>query len=65
MGKINSFENYKKRILEKADDSDILNEIGYVFKRAITDDFDFDSYWVKCYYFLKGLAHYRNLKPLC
>lgn len=62
---MNSFENYKKRILDKATDEDLLNEIGYCYKRACTDMFDKDSYWAKCYYFLKGLAHYRNIVPIC
>ena len=59
------FENYKKRILDKATNEDVLNEIGYCYKRACTDMFDKDSYWSKCYYFLKGLAHYRNIVPMC
>jgi hypothetical protein len=60
-----TFENYKTRIIEKAPNDVILNEIGYCYKRACTDMFDFESYWVKCYYFLKGLAHYRNITPWC
>ena len=31
---MDSFENYKK-ILEKASDEDILNEIGYCYKKRV------------------------------
>lgn len=62
---MDSFENYKKQILTKASDEDVLNEIGYCYKKAIIEEFSPNSYWAKCYYFLKGLAHYRNIIPLC
>jgi DNA-directed RNA polymerase subunit N (RpoN/RPB10) len=59
-----SFENYKQRILQKASDVDVLSEIGYCYKRACLDEFSPASYWSKCYYFLKGLAHYRGISPI-
>ena len=62
---IKSLENYKNRILTKASDYDIQAEIGYCYKRACTDEFDNNSYWSQCYYFLQGLAHYRNIPAWC
>ena len=63
--KMNSFENYKNRIIQSATDEEILNEIGYCYKRACSCMFEKDNYWTKCYFFLKGLSHYKNIKPLC
>lgn len=60
-----ALENYKNRIISKASDEDILNEIGYCYKASCSYGFEDDNYWTKCYYFLKGLAHYRGIVPMC
>jgi DNA-directed RNA polymerase subunit N (RpoN/RPB10) len=59
------FKNYKIRILESATDRDILDEIGYCYKRAVIDEFDKKSYWTKCYNFLTKLAREKGLKAYC
>ena len=59
------FKNYKKRILSKATNEDIVNEVGYCYKRALIDQFDSESYWTKCYNFLKDLAKEKGLKTYC
>ena len=59
-----SFNNYKKRILAHASDYDIDFELGYCYKQACTDSFDNNSYWTRCFYFLQGLCHYKQIKPL-
>ena len=63
--KDNSLSDFKKRILNNIDSVDISFEVGYCYKNAITDCFEKDSYWVQCYYFLKGLAHYKGVDCWC
>jgi len=60
---MSAFEDFKKRILEKdlSDDS-IQFEIS-ICKKKLDESLWLDEYWLNCYYFLKGLAHYRNIKP--
>ena len=58
---MNKSEAFKQRILKKLDSVDIDFQIGYVYKRMIETEFK-DIYWLNCYSFLKGLAHYMNIK---
>jgi hypothetical protein len=57
-----AFESFKKRILSNINSVDIDFEIGYCYKQALVDMFESDSYWTKCYRFLKNIAAQKNIK---
>lgn len=55
------FENFKSEILKNIDVVEIDFEVGYCYKRLFEDELNGNNYWHKCYYFLKGLAHYYKV----
>lgn len=60
---MSAFEDFKKRTLEKDLSDDVIQfEISFCEKKLNESHWQ-DKYWLNCYYFLKGLAHYRNIKP--
>ena len=57
-----NFNVFKERILSNIENIDISFEIGFCYKHALTDFFEKESYWTKCYYFLKNIAAQKNIK---
>ena len=57
-----NFNVFKERILSNIDNIDISFEIGFCYKRALTDMFEKESYWTKCYRFLKSISVQKNIK---
>lgn len=57
-----SFENFKKIILANIDHVEIDFEVGYCYKRLFEDELNGNNYWHQCYFFLKGVAVYYNVK---
>jgi|DEB0MinimDraft_6_1074348.scaffolds.fasta_scaffold100376_2 hypothetical protein len=55
------FKHYKTRILSNIESIDIDFETGFAYKKMIETRFN-DLYWTNVYYFLKGLAHFHNVK---
>jgi len=59
---IQSYNNFKKRIISNIDSVDLDFECGYCYKHALTDMFKDTSYWTMCYRFIKQLAKERGVK---
>lgn len=54
-------QKFKNKILANIDTVAIDFEVGYCYKMAIQDGWDTEGYWVGCYNFLKGVAHYKGI----
>ena len=60
---MSAFEDFKKRRLELDLSDDVIQFEISLCEQKLNKSLWQDKYWLNCYYFLKGLAHYRNIKP--
>jgi hypothetical protein len=57
------FNRFQDKILDNIEKVNIDFEVGFAYKKMIECYYlDSYTYWQRCYYFLKGLAHYYNVK---
>ena len=57
------FQKFKKRVLANQSKIKIDFEVGYAYKKKQECYYLSDyTYWEKCYFFLKSLAHYQGIE---
>lgn len=62
-------DDFKAKILANFEQVELLFEISYCWKRchraiAMNEFDDYERYHAGCYTFLKGLAHYHQVKTV-